>query len=159
MLVVYSVTLKEWLTSSNLKSFWQRMKFYGISGIVNNLMRSYLESRYRRMSMKYNKPNKLSSKWVHVKHGVPQEILLGPLLLLIYINNLSLSISKLANLILFADNTSINIWNTNPEEFKNNIISVMTKITNRFQRNLLKMNYNKTYFTQVLTKNKVKNFK
>jgi len=55
----------------------------------------------------------------------------------IYINDLSLSISKLANPILFADDTSIIISNTNPEEFKNYINSVMTKITNWFQSNLL----------------------
>ena len=77
---------------------------------------------------------------------------LGPLLFLIYIyiNDLSLRISKLANLILFADDTSIIISNANPEEFKNNINSVMTEITNWF---LLTLNCKKqTYFMQFLTK-------
>ena len=60
-----------------------KMKFYGISGITNKLMRSYLENRYQRISMKDSKPNELSSKWVHVKHGVPQGSVLGPLLFLI----------------------------------------------------------------------------
>ena len=61
------------------------------------------------------------------------------------INDLSLRINKLANPILFADDTNIIISNTNPEEFKNNINSVMTKITNWFQSNLLTMNCNKTH--------------
>jgi len=52
---------------------------------------------------------------------------LDPLLFLIYINDLSLTISELANPILFADDTRIIISNTNPEEFKNNMNSVMTK--------------------------------
>ena len=79
---------------------------------------------------------------------------LGPLLFLIYIyiNDLSLRISKLANLILFADDTSIIISNANPEEFKNNINSVMTEITNWFQSNFLTLNCNKTHFMQFLTK-------
>ena len=70
----------------------------------------------------------------------------------IYINDLSLSINKLANPILFADDTTIIISNTNPEEFKNNINSVMTEITNWFQSNLLTLNCNKTHFMQFLTK-------
>jgi len=45
-----------------------KMKFYGTSGIANKLMSSYLENRYQRISVKDSKPNKLSSKWVHVKH-------------------------------------------------------------------------------------------
>ena len=54
----------------------------------------------------------------------------------IHINDLSLGISKLTNLMLFADDMSNIVSNTNPEEFKNNINSVMTEITNWFQSNL-----------------------
>ena len=70
----------------------------------------------------------------------------------IYKNDLSLSISKLANPILFADDTTIIISNTNIKEFKNNINSVMTEITNWFQSNLFTSNCNETHFMQFLTK-------
>jgi hypothetical protein len=113
------------------------MKFYGITDIAYNLIRSYLDDRHQRITMKDIKFNKLSSTWEHVKHGVPQGSVLGPQLFLIYINDFPLTINKLADTILFADNTSIIITNMNPEEFKNSITLVMSEITDWFQSNLL----------------------
>jgi hypothetical protein len=86
-----------------------------------------------------------------VKHRVPQRSVLDPLLFLIYINDLSLTINKSANPILFADDTSIIISNNNPEEFKNNINSVTTETINCFQSNLFTLICNKTHFLQFLT--------
>jgi hypothetical protein len=98
----------------------------------------------------------VSSKWEHVKHGVPQGSMLGPLLFLVYVNDFSLTISKIANLILFADSTSIIISNTSPEEFKSNISLDLIEKINWFQSNLLTLNCDKIYFFQFLTKNAMK---
>ena len=133
-----------------------KMDFYGISGIVNKLMRLYLENRHQRITMKYIKLNKVSSKWEHVKHRFPQGSVFGPLLFLIYINDFSLTICKIANPILFADDTSIIISNTSPEEFKSNISLVLIEALNWFQSNLLTLNCHKTHFLQFLTKNIMK---
>ena len=62
----------------------------------------------------------------------------------------SLTMSKYANSI-FADDTSIIISDTNPEDFKNNI-NQTTEIKNWFQSNLLTLNCDKTHFLQFLTK-------
>ena len=128
------------------------MEFYGISGIVNKLMRSYLENRLQRVSVKDIKLNKVSSKGEHVKHGVPQGSVLGPLLFLIYVNDFSLTISKMANPILFADDTNIIISNTSTEEFKSNISLILIETINWFQSNLLTLNCDKTHFLQFLKK-------
>jgi len=129
-----------------------KLKFYGITGGAYKLIRSYLDNRYQRVTMKDNKYNKVSSTWEEVKHGVPQGSVLGPLLCLLYINDFPLTLNKVASSIFFADDTSIIISNINPEEFKTSINTVMTEITNWFRSNLLTFNFNKTNFLQFLTK-------
>ena len=127
------------------------MEFYGIIGIVNKLMRSYLENRYQRTTLNDRKFNKVQFKWEHIKHGVPQGSVLGPLFFL-YINDISSIISKIANPVLFADDTSIIRAHNKPEEFKNKINMVLIEIINCFQCNFLILNCNKTHFLQFLTK-------
>jgi hypothetical protein len=99
------------------------------------------------------KLNKVYFKWEHVKYGVQQGSVLGPLLFLFYINYFSLTINKITNPKLFADDTSIIISNTSPEEFKSNISLILIETINWFQNNLLTLNCDKTHFLQFLTKN------
>jgi hypothetical protein len=68
-------------------------------------------------------------------------------LFLIYINDFPFSIKKLAQPILFADDTSIIISNSSSEEFRNNIISVLNETITWFNRNFLTLNCDKTHFT------------
>jgi len=96
--------------------------------------------------------NKISSSWGRTTHGVPQGSVLGPLLFLVYINDLPITISKIATSIKFADDMSIIVTNNNKVDFKNTLQLAMIELSNWFRSNLLTLNYDKTYFLQFVTK-------
>jgi hypothetical protein len=60
-----------------------KMELYGISGLVNKLMKSYLENWYESVTVNDTECNKVSSKFELIKLGVPQGCILGQLLFLI----------------------------------------------------------------------------
>jgi hypothetical protein len=129
-----------------------KLNFYGISGRANKLLKSYISDRYQRVVISDKFSNKVTSEWIRIKHGVPQGSVLGPLLFLIYINNLPRTIDNFANSILFADDTSIIITNMDVQKFKHNIDVALHEITNWFLSNLLTLNYNNTHFLQFFVK-------
>ena len=78
-----------------------KLEHYGIRGISLDWFKTYLSGRKQYVSV-----NGSNSSFCNVSCGVPQGSVLGPLLFLIYINDLPYSSSKLA-FYLFADDTNI----------------------------------------------------
>jgi hypothetical protein len=122
-----------------------KMKCYGISGVANKLMESYLTNRYQRAVINaHNNSDGYFSKWEKVRHEVPQGSFLGTLFLLIHVNDLSNSVSDKSSPILFADDTNFIIANCEETKYKFNTNELFTEINKWFHSNLL--NYDKTYF-------------
>ena len=77
-----------------------KLKSVGISGELYNLLETYLSNWFQRVLL-----NGQASSWRPVLAGVPQGSILGPLLFLIYINDLPNELKSNAK--LFADDTSL----------------------------------------------------
>ena len=77
-----------------------KLESIGISGNLLNLFRSFLNDRYQRVVI-----NGQHSDWAPILAGFPQGSILGPLLLVIYINDLPDNLNSLVK--LFADDTSL----------------------------------------------------
>jgi hypothetical protein len=102
----------------------KKLEFYGIVGTIKALIKSYLKDRYQRVVIdeKFSQSHSTSS-WDKINHGVPQGSILGPILFLLYINDLPKIMKGNSKPILFADDTSIIVSDPNPVNFKNNLIS------------------------------------
>ena len=77
-----------------------KLKQNGINGNLLLILIDFLKERKQRVVL-----NGLFSSWTHIKAGVPQGSILGPLLFLIYINDLPNGLQS--NPKLFADDTSL----------------------------------------------------
>ena len=100
------------------KALLHKLQTIGITGDALKLIENYLSGRKQKVVI-----NGSSSSWKEIKDGVPQGSILGPLLFLIFINDIVQNIAS--DIRLFADDTSLynflNYLNDNIETIQHDI--------------------------------------
>ena len=117
-----------------------KLLVYGIRGPAFKLFESYLSFRKQ-----YTVVNGVSSPLKSLSYGVPQGSVLGPILFLLYINDIVRS-SSLLNFILFADDTSIFLQGDNLKNLEDIVNKELEHVGNWLKSNKLTLNVNKTQF-------------
>lgn len=117
-----------------------KLSIYGIRGKAYNFLRSYLFSRTQ-FTVYNNNP----SSYNPVRCGVPQGSILGPILFLIYVNDIIHTSNKL-NFLLFADDTTIYVQGHSINEITEILNKELINVSHWIKANKLTLNVTKTFY-------------
>ena len=127
----------------------QKMHHYGIRGIARDWFQSYLYTRQQ-----YVQIDNSISALLTVNCGVPQGSTLGPLLFLLYVNDL-ISVSNIAHIVMFADDTNLFFSENDIGRLTSLINSELKNISDWFKANKLSINIKKTHYILFCSKKKI----
>ena len=118
----------------------EKLNVMGIRGIPHKLMESYLTNRFQYVQIGYSK-----SSLLPIDCGVPQGSVLGPLLFILYINDLA-NCCIHGKIRIFADDTAIYFECSNINELISTGRVIMIDLDRWFNANLLTLNTEKSFF-------------
>ncbi len=118
----------------------EKLYHYGIRGTANKWICSYLMNRYQYVTI-----NGTDSDYMNVLCGVPQGSILGPILFILYINDMC-NVSTLLKPILFADDTNLFYSGKDIDELCSVVSMELDKLCIWSQVNKLSLNTSKTNF-------------
>ena len=134
------IDLKKAFDTVNHKILLSKMEHYGIRGISLDWFQSYLAGRKQFVSV-----GGKNSELRDITCGVPQGSVLGPLLFLLYINDLP-NVSEKLTFFLFADDTNIYFESKNLHDLENVINMELKHLSLWLKINRLALNISKTNF-------------
>lgn len=123
----------------------QKLQWFGIRGLAKSWFVSYLSARQQFVEI-----GSMKSYPTIMKSGVPQGSILGPILFLLYINDLPSRITQ-AKTVLFADDTNIVFNALDKNNLQEKINETSRQLEQWLASNRLKLNVSKTvcmYFSQ-----------
>jgi hypothetical protein len=127
---------------------FNKLHNYGIRGAPLDLIKSYLNNRTQHCAI----GNIESSRITLPPFGVPQGSVLGPLLFLIYTNDIINATSN-TSLIQYADDTTLYCSGTNPTDLLTKITSDLKNLVTYFNSNSLQLNLSKTNYMIISPQN------
>ena len=128
-----------------------KLNLYGVRGIALAWFKDYLHNRQQYVSFRTQ-----DSLKQNITCGVPQGSILGPLLFLIYVNDI-INSSPLLNFVIFADDTSVFYSHRDLNHLNNLLNWELLKISQWFKCNKLSLNVNKTNFIHFSKSNSRRN--
>lgn len=128
----------------------EKLKCYHVSENVVSILRSYLQNRKQKVYVNGN-----FSSQGNIKYGVPQGSILGPLLFLLFINDLPLNVtSSDVNCDLFADDTSLHAAGKTTTDISNKLQTSLDKIEEWCKENHMILHPTKTKSMLLTTRQK-----
>ena len=116
---------------------------YGIWGVCNDWFRSYLNNRRLLCKINTAENTTIKSDYFNITYGTAQGSCLGPLLFILFTNDIHL-LSTYSRIILFADDTTIFSHHRSKSFLKYMVEHDMELLTDWFKANQLSLNMEKT---------------